>query len=290
MTIQRDYRHLRSSVCRVAAALVVLMAGCGSELYEQRLENTRRLFQHMELLDSHLTGEWSDAGSGLRIRPPRQFQMIPAPAPRKKSAEEPDVSDVDPRQPPYLNVELPGLRAAFIADLGAVNEGKPAPTSGYMYVLSNHVVGKKGPGDNTAKFGENVVTILCEALHMSARPEDWQTVVFPSRRDVFVNPLEYRQVMLSPQDLVLPLKDGHDRLQSQFAIYIYKQGEVQVVVLFVFPRDYNSDEQLDKRIPLSLETLGVEGDSAIRQAAPAAGGNAPAGGAGGAPAAKPASF
>lgn len=259
----------------LAAGFLFCSAGCGAELYEQRLENTRRLFQHMELLDSHLSGEWIDGSCGVRIRPPRQFQLVPPPAPPKKKAENSDAEppesiEVDPRQPPYLNVELPGLRAAFVADMGAVQDGRQLNTSAYMYVLTNHVIGKNGPGDSTARFAEHLVTMLGEALHVDVKPEGWQNVTIPSRSDTFVNPLNYREMVLNPADPVLPIKDGHDRLPTKFAAYAYKQGEVQVVVLFVIPRDYNSDEQLDKRVPLCLETLVVDGDSAIRQSAPAA--------------------
>jgi hypothetical protein len=259
----------------VLACGALLCAGCGAELYEQRLENTRRLFQHMELLDSNLTGEWSDGTIGVRIRPPVQFQFVPPPRqPKRTAAENGDDSviepmSIDPRQPPYLNVELPGLRSAFVADLGAVQDGRSVKAASYMYVLTNHVIGDKGPGESGARFGDYVATLLGDALHVNVRPEDWQNVTVPARNDAFVTPLNYRLLLLNPPDPLLPVTEGHDRLTAQVALYVYKQGEVQVVVLFVFPRDYGSDEQLDKRVPLSLETLIVEGDSAARQPAPA---------------------
>src|SRR5258707_14858447 len=105
--------------CLPAVALVPgLLIGCGAELYETRLDNTRVLFAHMELLNEHLLGKWTDPENAASLRVPLQFGLLAPPAPSDKPAQpqgkpaegeegagaEDEVHD--DRQPAYLNLEL----------------------------------------------------------------------------------------------------------------------------------------------------------------------------------------
>src|SRR5262245_49389755 len=71
-------RASRSALLAAAGAL--LLAGCGSELYEQRLANTRLLYAHMDLLNQNLQGVWNDPSVAVQLRIPQQFVMLPPPA------------------------------------------------------------------------------------------------------------------------------------------------------------------------------------------------------------------
>src|SRR5262245_27667863 len=123
------------------------LTGCGSEVYEQRLANTRILFAHEELLRENLQGKWIDPDYGVALRIPHKFEVLSPPA-RPGSAEKPageegenaeeEVEITDERQPKYLNVELPGLRGAFLAKVKVIGENR-TDTNGdaFIYVMSN---------------------------------------------------------------------------------------------------------------------------------------------------------
>src|SRR5262249_39804462 len=104
--------------------LALALAGCGGELYEERLANTKILFAHEDLPNQSRRGGCTDADPGVGLRLPLKFEMPPPPAapaaadkpPGEEPAEEPDEVP-DDRQPKYLNVELPGLRGAFLAQV-----------------------------------------------------------------------------------------------------------------------------------------------------------------------------
>src|SRR5881392_2655927 len=71
-----------------AVALVPwLLIGCGTELYESRLDNTRILFAHMELLNEHLLGKWTDPENAVSLRVPLQFALLAPPPPVEKPAQ-----------------------------------------------------------------------------------------------------------------------------------------------------------------------------------------------------------
>src|SRR5215510_11986499 len=92
---------------------VLALAGCGGELYEERLANTKILFVHEELLNQNLQGRWTDADTGVGLRIPLKFEMLPPPAapaaadkPPGQGGDEPaeDEAEVpDDRQPKYIN-------------------------------------------------------------------------------------------------------------------------------------------------------------------------------------------
>jgi hypothetical protein len=65
--------------------------------------------------------------------------------------------------------------------------------------------------------------------------------------------VKYRNVTVTPTEEIA----GYTR---QFSVYMYSQGDIQVIVLFVLPADADASENLLKRVPLCLETLAVTGD------------------------------
>jgi hypothetical protein len=254
------------------------LAGCGSELYEQRLANTKILFAHEELLREHLQGKWSDAEYGISLRIPHKFEVLPPPV-KPESADKPagqegeneeEVEIPDDRQPKYLNVELPGLRGAFQAKVKVIAENK-AEVDGdaWIYVMSNQDMAEKS--DAAKEFSMSFVKSLAEALQIPTNEKDWNEEFHPPKRapdspaKVFVTPLKYKAVVLKPQDDIAGLP-------RQFSVYMYEQGEIQVIVLFVIPQNVDGSEKLTDRIPLCLETLDVQGSQIIHKTPGAGGG------------------
>jgi hypothetical protein len=256
------------------------LAGCGGELYEQRLANTQVLFAHEALLREHLQGEWTDAENGLGLRVPLKFEMLPPPVRPEpgarragedgENAPEEEVEVIDDRQPKYLNVELPGLRGAFQAKVKAIADNNTeVDAEAWIYVMSNQDLADKS--DEAKEFNMSFVKTLAGALQMGApAPESFETARFPPRVGNFVKPLKYTAVVLKPDDDIADLP-------RQFSLYLYENGDVQVVVLFVLPQNADGSEKLTERVPLCLETLKVGPDRIVVKTPGSGGGGPPPG-------------
>jgi hypothetical protein len=262
---QRD----RLILALVLGAGLLLLAGCGEKLYEDRLENTRKLYSHLELLDANLHRDWVDPDDGIRLRVPSNFGLIAPTAVSTESlsgAQSPNPDGPaarDERQPNYLNVELPGLRAAFAASLRVIPaNGGAASDHGYIYVLTNHHLANSA--DHAKTFQADLVTMLGDALHTAVKPEDWTDPKFPLKVGTFAETVAYKLAVISPREPIFGI-------ERQFSVYMHQQGDVQVVILFVLPKDVDGSEKLTERIPLCLETLRVPGDK-LGRPSPAAGG------------------
>lgn len=72
----------------LGATLACGLAGCGAEVYEQRLKETEKYFKHLNALEAALGPAWVDPQLGLEIRPARQFVQIPAPEPPAESEDD----------------------------------------------------------------------------------------------------------------------------------------------------------------------------------------------------------
>ncbi|HEY3968683.1 MAG TPA: hypothetical protein VGM05_29310 [Planctomycetaceae bacterium] len=264
-------------------AAALLLAGCGADTYEERLKNTRAMFAHQEQLNANLTGAWGDQETGVSLRVPLQFVMLPPPvkpapdpaaeaakaAAKKKGEkveEEEEVELIDDRQPSYMNLGLPGLRGAFRAPLNAIGDNNALiEGDGFLYVLTNHHLADQA--DQAKEFEKQVIQTLSEALHKIVEPSDWKDDHFPpdaKAKASFVKSVPYKNVTLTSDEEIA----GYFR---EFTAYLYEQGDIQVVVLIVLPKDVEPSAKLAERIPLCLETLVVSGNRLI---APSAGGAA----------------
>jgi hypothetical protein len=264
----------------VGCAAAVCLAGCGLELYESRLSDTRAMFAHQELLNQHLSGAWGDGSVGISLRIPQHFEVLappekpaadpnkPAADPNKKDAPPPEPEEVvDTRQPSYMNIAFPGLRGAFRAPLKAYGDGNSTiETEGFIYVLSNHHLYDQM--DAAKEFSNHVVKTITDALHIE--PGELLEDHFPiegKAKASFVHSLKYRTGIWKSQEPI----SGYFR---EFSGYFYEQGEIQVVILFVLAKDVDSAEKLNDRIPLCLETLKVSGGNKLAAPASSSGGAA----------------
>ena len=244
------------------AALAPLLVGCGAELYESRLDNTRVLFAHMELLNEHLLGKWTDPENAASLRVPLQFALLAPPAPAAKPAQPPgkpaegddgegaEEEVHDDRQPAYLNVELPGLRGAFQARLKYITPGNQETVGdGWLYVMTNHELADRP--EQAREFGHEFIKDLSEALQIAPPPpEAYETVRFPAKVGQFVTPVKYTLVRIEPGEEI-------DGMPREFSIYMYEQAGVRAIVLFVLPQHVATAERFGERVPLCLETLEV---------------------------------
>lgn len=281
----------------------LLLAGCGQKQYEKRIEETAALFARIEVLDANLAGDYRD--SFVSIRVPRQFRMIPAPPPKPKpkpGEEAVESADFDPRQPDFANVELPGLRAAFEAQVDSAAEGNAtAKQKAYIYLLSNHTIAaaKKpiaAPGDgpsepvnevSPSRFAEDVASLLAGALEAEIKPSrhtnEWVRETHP-RNVAALFPSGSESPFPAQTYSVGTLSSVIREVPVELSLYLNQQGPAQVVVVFVTPRDILPSEQFGLRRDLALETLRLL-STTVNQSAPATAGTGPTAVAPGAPAA-----
>jgi hypothetical protein len=239
--------------------------GCGQAVYEQRLENTKRYYGHLGQLNANLAAEWQ--GPGISIRPPLGFVLIPSPqrpenavaAGRGDGADPADAAVLDERQPNFVNLDLPGLIAAWKWEsFDAEGQARSQQTS-YMYLLSNQEIGANPElREQALKFHDNTLRELSNTLEANVPRDDKGGTAlvpeqFPANRDVFVAQLTYDSIALDTDV-------SNDRTNRTFSCHLFTQGEVQVIVLFVYSDVAEHQDVLLKRIPLCLETLTVSGD------------------------------
>jgi len=239
------------------ALLLLIVTGCGSEDYQDRLDTTSRYFASLELQDANLHGTWTDPATTISLRVPKQFTELPGPAPTPTdgSAASEEDPGPDPRQPGFLTIPLPGLRAAFRANVSVVGEnGRSATGAGYLYVLSNHHLA--GNLEMAAKFESETIDLLASALDVSLKIDDRRNVTYPQRPDAFLKPVPYTEVELEPTEQPDEMAREFG-VATRFSLDSHSDGDVQVILLWVLPRDLDTSEKMTVRRPLCLESLKI---------------------------------
>lgn len=224
----------------------LFLGGCFEAKYESRLKVANDHFNHQTLLDANLGPQWSSNGMSFRL--PKTFEAILPPASPQGEEKEGSVPALDPRQPDFLGMELPGLVGAWKASV--TSQGQPA--SAYAYLLTNQslLAMPAGPDrPNPAEFQNTTIEELSRAVKLTLKPEDWMMENFPKQAG-FVPQIAYQSAMQeSPREVA----------GKKMRYYLYKrdEGDVQLIVLFIIPSQ-TTDPIADK-IPLSLETLVFQG-------------------------------
>lgn len=246
----------RSQLLVIAILLLVGLAGCGYDLYEERLGHTKLYFAYLEKVENFLAPKFADAG--VEIRPPRQFESIPRPTPPKKEtkpgekapASGPDVPLVDLRQPDYVNITFPGLLAAWKAPLTVQVKDKPETRLAYLYLLSNYWdFAKADTAKEAPNFSQKVMNLVWNELDIPDRDRKADPVSYPKLRS-FVPRKDFSEALVRPQKLI-------DGVKYQFDAYLHQQGDIQAVVVLVVPAGAEGIEQLNTAMSLMLENLIV---------------------------------
>jgi hypothetical protein len=264
----------------MVSAAMLLAAGCGHQTYEQRLDESKRYFAYVKKLDDNLSPPIKE-GSIEELRPPIQFgKPIPRPAPVKDENGNLVEPEVDPRQPSYLAIELPGLIAAFQAQFEVTTSEGREKRPGYLYALSNAVLLAQGKNEESADFTKTVLSRLAEGLRVPQLDlTDFVPEEYP-RSKTYTQPNKFEVYRFKPDQITI------DNIHYSVEVYCQRAGEVQFCLVVVLPEGLDSQTKLAERVPLMLERLRI---SSKRQAASSA---APTAGSGAAPksAAPPVSF
>lgn len=278
----------RRRMCGLLLVVSCGLTGCGADLYEQRLTESARYFAYLDNLNNNLGGQWQEQGIALRL--PRQFTLIPPPAPKPKQPPqsagqtsanganseqetvEAEAEPVDPRQPKYLQLELPGLMAAWTASMKTEVEGGFENHPAYLYLMSNLSLWAQGKGEEAMQFHKDAVQRLVEALGKPIQAKDWYEERVPSGA-AYVEKKAFTATRIVPDEPI-------EGVPTEFTIYLYQKNDVQVVLLLVAPKNVDRQEQLSERVKLMLETMTVSGTKPQRgaggQAGQPGGGQAPA--------------
>lgn len=258
-------QRIRDGLRPMAPALALLVGlwlhGCGSEVYEQRLQETAEFFAYMDKLNDNLEPVWRRQEFGLSMRPPRPFRLMLAPVPPEVEEGEEPPPVTDPRQPVFLGTELPGLIDAWRADLPS-DSGDPVPA--FLYILGNHqrfldLARSEGVGADPATFLSELEIVLQQALGVTL-PEGESQRADPNARyrerlpkaERYAVPKDFTAVDFEPPEPVggVPLR---------LHLYEYQTGQVQVALLMVYPAGVRDRPQ--ERLKLALETLNVSGQA-----------------------------
>lgn len=252
----------------IFTALAFFLCGCGGQRYQRRLQETIDYFEYKDRINSELGKEWSE--QGITLRPPRQFELIPPPA--ASESDEGDGATVpmnafeDPRQPHYLGVELPGLVAAWEAEVETASGDDESPGLAYLYVLSNadrylQKDDEFGSGAEPQSFLNDVERHICGPLGVylpagndgtgrETNHRYQETVPSGLPNSKYRPPHQFTAVKITP---AIQVTDMPVALQ----LYEWEGRYIQVAILMVYPTDVSPREQLQERLLLALETFAV---------------------------------
>jgi hypothetical protein len=244
------------SLCVVGVIVSVLAAGCGREAYEHRLEESRKYFTYLDKMNQNLSPPW--IGNGVKLRVPKQFQVIPGPAPKpkkkpaknaKNAPEEDPVEERDPRQPKYADLTFPGLQGAFSAELST---GGKSHETGYLYVLTNgELLGKKGSDEKAVQFNNTVIHTIAVAVGQPDPPPDKMASNAVPKGEAWVPKRTFKVVRPA---FAATLEGGKD---YRIEVYNCKEQKNEVSLVYVLPENVSAAEKLPSNIDLSLETLQI---------------------------------
>jgi hypothetical protein len=240
-------------LCAAGVIAAAVATGCGRETYERRLDDSKRYFTYLDKLNQNLSPPW--IGQGVKLRVPKQFQVIPGPKPKPKKApakgganEAPPEPERDPRQPTYAEINFPGLIGAFSTKLSTAGKGHEM---GYLYVLTNgELLGKKGSDEKAAQFNRTVIHTIAEAVGQpEPGPEKLGSDSVP-KGEPWVPKRTFKMVRPGFAASI----DGKD---YRIDVYNCKEQKNEVSVVYVLPENVSPAEKLASNIDLSLETLQI---------------------------------
>ena len=226
------------------SALVGLLAltGCGAEAYNSRLQETAKYFEYLETLNRNLARAWGNAG--VDYRAPLQFREIPPPKIEKDEEGNVIEPEIDPRQPAFIDGELPGLIGAWKADV-SVGDGATAPAS--IFILSNYPLWlETTDASEIVKFHDTAVRQVSGGMNL--RLPDPKRVTIPAGI-AYTKGKQFTTYSLPEKEI--------DGIAYHTTLYAHQAGDARVVLVFVIPARIDTSERIGDRIEMSLETLTV---------------------------------
>lgn len=260
---------------KIMATLGLLLVwGCGSGTYEDRLKETNALFEYHLGLDRVLQpGKWSSPNT-ISMRIPQGFTAIPAPPPSKPNEPIPE----DTRQPFYLGLTLPGLVGAW-QGLFPCDDGLNRNV--YLYVCSNHQLyqglAENPKGADPELFLTNLENMLSSTMQVQLPPGE-VTQIGNNVRYAEMCPRDGKyaiQRKFTGITFVPPAVLPQVGVEIKAQYYGHYNGKIQVAVLAVYPATIR--DRLEDRMLKALETFSVSSSLPSSQpGVPAGPGGAPA--------------
>jgi len=251
--------------CVAGVIVAAFAAGCGREAYERRLDESKRYFTYLDRLNQNLSPQW--IGRGVKLRVPKQFDLIPGPKPKPKkgtakgggndapkdAADPPPDQERDPRQPIFAEITLPGLVGAFSTKLAMAGKGREM---GYLYVLTNgELLGRKGSDEKAAQFNNTVIHTIAQAVGQPDPPPEKLATNSVPKGEPWVPKRPFKMVRPGfPASI-----EGKD---YRIDVYNCKEQKNEVSLVYVLPENVSPTEKLASNVDLSLETLQITGRSA----------------------------
>lgn len=258
----------------LCVAWLMSAVGCFEKTYADRMAVTVKYYEHLDLLNRNLGADWTEAGFKFKV--PRGFDFVPKPVPPAPNPDDPKPTPVkaeelhDTRQPGYLTIELPGLVAAWEKNVAVDEPNGPATRKAYIYLLSNaalFAVSPDIPGRiDPLKFQGYAINLLAGDLAVEFKETDWHREDFPANFNL-VQKVTCDSLVFAPDRMF-------EETKMSFKVFITSQGDMQAMVLFVYPDSTSANEKLNERMGLSMETLRIPATAAAANAPPPGGATA----------------
>ncbi len=232
---------------------LLLLTGCGLQTYENRLEETKRYYAYLEKIDSNLAPAWKE-GPIDELRVPMQFRPIRKPAPVKNEDGELEDDPIDPRQPNYISLELPGLLGAWEAPFDIVLDGKKQPRKGYIYVVSNYSMFNSELAGQAPDFMRTLLGTISDRLSLPpVELSSGEREQYPKlKADAYTAQNTFDAYHFKSDELLV------DGVPYTIDVYTNLQKDMQVDVLLVLPVGIDAQAKMFERVPLMLERLKID--------------------------------
>ncbi len=235
--------------------LAILCSGCGAETYEQRLNETEQYFAYLHKRNQALAGTWS--APSIHFRPPLDFQEISAAAPAAVPAGENGEAEpveptqtIDPRQPDFADLKLPGLEGAWRTEVPVDLENETVDRPAYLYVLCNYSLLQNEEQEAAGNFLNEVNYQLSTTFDKDLNTEDFVTERFPRKRG-YIKSKDFTFENFKPE---MPI----DGAPYEIQIYLTESGEYQAAILAFIPQNMVRQSKLQEQIDFSLETFELQ--------------------------------
>ncbi|MBI1346506.1 hypothetical protein GC163_09470 [bacterium] len=248
------------------------LCGCGQQTYQDRVKQTAAYYAYINKLNANVGAIWK--GSPIEeLRLPLQFREIPKPLPTK----DPDTgklveAEIDPRQPDYVALKIPGLVATWEAPFRVQVDGAAAQRKGYLYLTTNAFMYANADDSRDAPdFVKNLLALIAEKFSLT--PLDPATDLirdnYPRSAPFYTPQKAYDVYHLPKTPTEMVVIDG---VTYTIDVYVQHSGAIDVAMVAVLPVGLESSENLAERLPMMLSTMKISARPVLN---PGGGGAAP---------------